>query len=374
MDGVRFCFFASLQFISRRKLTLLFAMSVLLTTGCAHFREWHKNGYKVGPNYGRPDTDVACNWIDTQNTKLIRNQAVNAEWWASFNDPVLNELVLEGYEQNLTLKQAGTRILEARAIRGIAVGGLFPQTQRAFADYSHNIRSIQGVNIPTPNRNYSIWDGGLNMAWEIDFWGRYRRQIEAADAELDVSIENYDDAIVTLLSEIASTYIEIRTAQTRLSFAKANVTALGGSLEIADIRFKNGAAPELDVFQSRTILSQTEALIPTLEIDLRRANNRLCVLLGRPPEDLVVQLPPAALPKPPAEVAVGLPANLLRQRPDVRSAERSLAAQCARIGVAESEFYPHLTINGTVGVQAQQFNGLFQNGSGFGSVGPSTLR
>lgn len=347
---------------------MLVALLVLLS-GCTSFKTYCKNGFKVGPNYGRPQVNVADDWID--KSKLLRRQANDAaQWWLVFNDPVLDELVLEGYAQNLTLRQAGARILEARAVQGIAIGGLFPQTQQANASYTHTLRSNRAVTIPSATRNFSNWQTGLNMSWEIDFWGRYRRLIEASAAELDATVENYDDVLVTLLADVAQAYIEIRSLQKRIELAEANVKALGGSRDIAKRRFELGATSEVDLLQAQTILSQTEALIPRLQADLRVVNNRLCILLGRPPEDLIIQMPSAPIPNPPLEVAVGIPADLIRRRPDVRQAERLLAAQCARIGVAEADLYPHIAINGTVGVSAQQFGDLFRSGAGYGTVGP----
>jgi len=347
---------------------MLLSLLVLLC-GCTNFRTYCKNGFKVGPNYGRPQVDVANDWID--QSKLLRRQANDAaQWWLVFNDPILDELILEGYSQNLTLRQAGARILEARAVQGIAIGGLFPQVQQANGSYTHTLRSNRAVTIPSPTRNFSNWQTGLNMSWELDFWGRYRRLIEASSAELDASVESYDDVLVTMLADVAQAYIEIRSLQKRIELAEANVKALGGSRDIAKARFDAGATSEVDFLQAQTILSQTEALIPRLQADLRVSNNRLCILLGRPPEDLIIQMAAAPIPNPPLEVAVGIPADLIRRRPDVRQAERLLAAQCAQIGIAESDLYPHIAINGTLGVSSQQFGNLFRNGAGYGTVGP----
>lgn len=198
---------------------MLLSLLVLLT-GCTNFRTYCKNGFKVGPNYGRPQVDVAQDWID--QSKLLRRQASDtAQWWLVFNDPVLDELILEGYAQNLTLRQAGARILEARAVQGIAIGGLFPQVQQANGSYTHTLRSNRAITIPSASRNFSNWQTGLNMSWEIDFWGRYRRLIEASSAELDASVESYDDVLVALLADVAQAYIEIRSLQKRIELAFA---------------------------------------------------------------------------------------------------------------------------------------------------------
>lgn len=351
-----------------RRWRMLLPLLVLLT-GCTSFKTYCKNGFKVGPNYGRPQVAVAPDWIDQSN--LLRRQANDAaQWWLVFNDPILDELILEGYAQNLTLRQAGARILEARAVQGIAIGGLFPQVQQANGSYTHTLRSNRAITIPSADRHFSNWQTGLNMSWEIDFWGRYRRLIEASSAELDATVENYDDVLVTLLADVGQAYVEIRTLQKRIELAESNVKALVGSRDIAKARFDAGATSEVDLLQAQTILSQTEALIPRLQADLRVANNRLCILLGRPPEDLVIQMASSPIPNPPLEVAVGIPADLIRRRPDVRQAERLLASQCARIGIAEADLYPSLSINGTIGVSAQQFDDMFRAGSGYGTIGP----
>ena len=193
-------------------------------------------------------------------------------------------------------------------------------------------------------------------AWELDFWGRFRRAVEVADAELDASIENYDDVLVLLLAEVASSYVEMRTFQERLSYAVKNVASQENSLRIAEDKLRQGAATQRDVEQARTVLEQTRALVPQFEEGERLANNRLCVLLGLPPQDLVAMgLGEASVPQTPPEVAVGIPADLVRRRPDVRRSEREVAAQSARIGIAESDLYPHISINGTFGVAAARF-------------------
>jgi NodT family efflux transporter outer membrane factor (OMF) lipoprotein len=300
-----------------------------------------------------------------------------------FNDPVLNALVEDAHRQNLTLREAGFRIAESRALLGFAVGNIFPQQQDAFGSYNRTQRSLQvgalggaggaggslgGISIP---RNFSVWTLGTQLAWELDFWGRFRRAIEAADAQLDASIENYDDVLVILIADVASTYVEIRTLEERLRFARNNVTNQTGSLNLAKIRLEEGAASKLDVTQAQTNLSQTEAAIPVLETQLRQAHNRLCVLLGAPPEDIARQLGSARIPVAPPEVAVGVPAELIRRRPDIRRAEREVAAQSARIGMAEADLYPAFTINGSIFVQANEFSNLFKSSAIGGNVGPS---
>lgn len=339
---------------------------LIVFTGCTGPRQWVANGFKVGPEYRKPVAPVAVDWIDAHDVRVRTERAEHAAWWTVFNDPVLSDLVAAAYRQNLTLREAGFRILEVRALRAIAVGSLFPQSQTANASYSHNL--VPGTG---PDRHFSLWNGSLNLAWEVDFWGRFRRAVEAADADLDASVENYDDVLVTLVADVAITYVEIRSFQRRLELVRQNVEAQRGTYTNAANRLKVGEGNDIDVQQAKSNLAQTEAIVPQLETGLRLSQNQLCLLLGIPPEDLVSRLPKMPIPDAPVNVVVGVPADLLRRRPDVRRAERQLAAQCARIGIAEAELYPHIVLTGNVGVVGSQFDDLFRGGASFGSVGPS---
>ncbi|TWT34408.1 efflux transporter outer membrane subunit [Blastopirellula retiformator] len=350
-----------------RSLRLGLVWGVLLCIGCTSPRQWVANGFKVGPNYQTPCAPVTHDWIDADDKRVLDDPVQGADWWAtSFNDPVLNELVAEAYNQNLTVQQAGARIMQARALRQIAIGGLFPQQQALGASYSHNLTTGAGFD-----RHFSSWSGSFGLAWEVDFWGRYRRAVEAADADLDAAVFEYGDVVVTLVADVAATYIDIRTLQTRLELVKLNVENQRQTYDITEIRFKNGESSEVDVQQAKSSLVQTEALVPQVETTLRQSQNQLCVLLGMPPEEILELLGPGKIPTVKSEIALGIPAASLLQRPDVRRAERQLAAQSALIGVAESDLYPHITLSGTVGRRGNQFKELFRSGSGFGSVGPS---
>ncbi|PQO25566.1 transporter [Blastopirellula marina] len=351
----------------RKGLVLLLALFGVGGVGCTSPQDWFANGFKVGPNYCTPSAPVAQDWIDA-NDKRVINDPVNATaWWATaFNDPVLNQLVTEAYTQNLTVRQAGARIMQARALRQIAVGNFFPQQQALSAEYSHNLTTGSGFD-----RHFSVWRGSFALAWEIDFWGRYRRAIESADADLDAAIYDYGDVVVTLVADVAATYIDIRTLQTRLELVKLNVENQRKTYELTEIRFRNGESSEVDVQQAKSSLVQTESLVPQVETSLRQSQNQLCILLGMPPELILEMLGDGKIPDVKSEIALGIPAATLLQRPDVRRAERDLASQSAVIGVAESELYPHITLVGTVGRSANQFKDLFRAGSGFGSVGPN---
>lgn len=344
---------------SRITASLVASLLLAVGPGCTSLRQWADNGFRVGPNYGRPEAPVASQWIDYANPRDEGGETDLSRWWQVFNDPVLDQLVEAAYDQNLSLRVAGARILEARAQRQIAAGNLWPQFQEVFGDYSRNKLSSATAN-PPPELWFSNWETGFNLAWELDFWGRFRRAIEASDAELNASIENYDDVLVILLADVATNYLEFRTFQERLTYARQNVEIQKKALQLAEDKFSAGAATERDVQQARQILEQTQALVPRLEIGARRANNALCVLLGIPPRDLAEILGrTGTIPATPENAAVGIPADLVRRRPDLRRAEREVAAQSARIGIAEADFYPRLSLIGTLGVQADQFGDMF---------------
>ena len=329
---------------------------------------------QVGPNYAPPGANVAESWVEANDPRLLGAGPDNACWWTAFGDPTLNQLVAQAAEQNLTLKTAGLRILEARAERGVAEGNLFPQQQEATAQYSRNAMSANAYPfniIPLPTYSYDNWSAGFDAAWELDFWGRFRRAVEAADVHLDAQVEGYDNVLVLLQAEVATNYIQMRAYEERLELARKNVALQTETLRIVTLRQQQGLVTDLDVEQATTNLGTTESLIPTLRAGHRRAQNRLCVLLGEPPYRLTERLnSPGAIPLPPQEVVVGIPAELLRRRPDLRQAEREAAAQSARIGIAESEFYPHMAITGTIGLQAQQASQLFESNSLVGAIGP----
>jgi NodT family efflux transporter outer membrane factor (OMF) lipoprotein len=352
----------------------------VLVCGCTTPSEYVHNGFKVGPNYCPPGAPVADNWIDATD-KRVRNETDDlAHWWRVFNDPTLEGLIGDAYQQNLTLREAGFRVLAARAQVGIAIGNLFPQQQYAFGDYSHNTLSTetannivsfgQGLGLPA-QRNFSQWDYGFGIGWELDFWGRFRRAVEANEAQLGASIADYDDALVTLLGDVAYNYVLYRTLQEQIAFTRYNVDIQRQTLTIVEARFRAGTTGELDVHQSVSTLAQTEAGIPELEISLRQAANRLCILMGIPPQDLQARLGTAPIPVAPRDAAVGIPAELLNRRPDVRRAERTAAAQSAQIGIAEADFYPAISIVGTIGYSAQEFPNLFQQAAFDGTIGPS---
>ena len=354
--------------ISTRAIALGLAGALALgATGCTSLRDYVHNGFKVGPEYAPPCGPVAEHWIDAADARVHSQTDDISHWWTAFNDDTLNNLVLTAYRQNLTLREAGSRILEARATLGIAEGNLFPQVQTANGSFT---RSRSAGAFGLSGASSSRWSFGFNEAWELDFWGRFRRAIESNDDLLEASVADYDNVLVTLIGDVATNYITIRTDQERIRLLKENVEIQRVVWELGKRRLMQGAINELNVQQAESNLKQTMAQIPATEIDLRLASNRLCVLLGIPPKDLTPDLGDGSIPFTPSEVVVGIPADLLRRRPDVRRAERTAAAQFEQIGIAEAQWYPAFSILGNLGWQASTFSGLFKGNAFNGSVGP----
>jgi NodT family efflux transporter outer membrane factor (OMF) lipoprotein len=308
----------------------LLVLGMLAGTGCM----------KVGPDFVRPDAKVLNQWLEVDETRIRAAPADYKEWWKAFNDPILDKVVHMAYEQNLPLRVAGVRVLEARARLAIAVGQEYPQTQQAFGDAAHIRESERAPTSPQQSKgvdfDYRQAQVGGTASWELDFWGKFRRAVESADASFLGSIAAYDSALVTLTADVARTYVLIRTIEE--------------SLRIARVRFQGGATSERDVQQALTLLYNTQSTIPQLETNLRQAQNALSILLGLPPSQLGdVLAGGSAIPTAPLEVAIGIPADLLRRRPDVVNAELQAAAQCALIGFAKAELFPAFSLNGTFG-------------------------
>ncbi|MCL7985592.1 MAG: efflux transporter outer membrane subunit, partial [marine benthic group bacterium] len=341
----------------------------------------------VGPDYEPPDltTTVPDQWHSVVETEMAADTTDLEMWWLSFNDQLLTDLIRRAEFGNLDLQAAVGRVAEARAIRGIAQGEYWPDIVLGGA-YSYQKLSengLQGAASATPPDGeegggnplladpIDSWVFGLDLSWEIDLFGRIRRTVEASDAQLQASVEDYRDVLVTLYAEVGSAYVDARTFQTRLDFATQNVEAQQYSLELTRDRFDAGLTSALDVAQAEQNLAQTESTIPLLQIGLEASLNRLAVLLGEAPGDLHGELSAySGLPGPDDKVAYGIPADLLRRRPDIRQAERLLASQTARIGIATADLYPTLSLGGTVGLEALEFEDLGDGGSLFWSIVP----
>jgi NodT family efflux transporter outer membrane factor (OMF) lipoprotein len=307
----------------------------------------------VGPDYLKPAAPQPEEWLVSPDAEYDTSETDLSAWWRIFNDPVLDTLVDIAYRQNLTLQATGIRILEARAQLGIAIGNQYPQTQQASGGVSVDKTSRNLVNAASAERFSTNYDVGFDAAWELDFWGKFRRSVQSGVADLESSIANYDDNLVFLTSEVASTYIDLRTAEERLAVARGNVKIQTESLRLAQAQYDAGAVYELDVFQAEALLRSTEATIPGFESGIRQAKNALAILLGRLPGEIDAVIgDPGNIPSVPAEIAIGFPAELMRRRPDIRLAERQLASQSAQIGVAKADLFPRFSLFGTIGLAA----------------------
>jgi len=352
-----------------RRWFVLLGLTVL-SCGCTSLTDFVNNGFKVGPNYQRPPAPLETAWIDAANPRVKSVPADYSAWWTAFNDPVLNDLVKTAYAQNVNLRTAATRVLEARAQRAIAAGEMFPQQQAASGAFTHTQVSNNLANVP-PHRFFDDWSTGAGISWEIDFWGKIRRTVESATDLVESSVDDYDNVMVSLIGDVATAYVQYRIYEQQIIYTQQNIDIQRASLKIATQRWKAGQTGELGVVQSTSLLEQLESIIPVLETAKRLANNQLCVLLGLPPTELAPRLGQALIPITPPEVIVGIPADLIRRRPDLRSAERQVAAQNAQIGVAQANFYPAFFINGTLGYEAKDLARLFTPSSFTGSVGPA---
>jgi NodT family efflux transporter outer membrane factor (OMF) lipoprotein len=336
---------------------------------------------KVGPNFKTPSTTVEQQWMEINNPQITAAATEYKDWWQVFSDPALSRLIDIAYRENLQLQAAGIRVLEARAQLGIAIGDWYPQTQQAFGSISRNeigsgvgfgafgARSSGGSTTGTGSGTatststassssgktltYKESELGMRASWELDFWGKFRRAIEAARMSLFSSVAAYDSALVSLTADVASDYVTICTLKERLKIAEENADIQKESLEIAQARFQAGATGERDVQEALSLLRATQATIPALEASLQQTRNALAILLGKTPADLDQGLAgPCPIPSAPPHVAVGIPVDLLRRRPDIRQAEYQAAAQSAQIGFAKAQLYPAFSLTGTFQVLA----------------------
>lgn len=338
-------------------------MLSLLTASCA-----------VGPDYVRPKVALNAGWSETRDARLGADP-VDVAWWKSFNDPVLEQLIEVAYHQNLPLQIAGLRILEARAQLGIAIGLSYPENTGPIATGSAVGLSDHGPNTAIADKRFGQYEVGFDAVWEVDVWGRFRRGVWAADANYLATVADYDDALVSLSAEVAREYVLIRTFEVLIAQAEQNAKIQEEALQIAEARFRNGATSELDVTQAQNLLETTRSTIPDLQGQLRQTENALSTLLGQP-TGFVRQIlgNPADIPAPPAKVAVSVPAEMIRRRPDIRAAELRAIAQCNRIGVAKAEMYPRFVLFGMIGTQTSSHGGPPSNNSKLTDIfGPGSL-
>lgn len=317
---------------------------VFLLAGC----------FQVGPVYKEPVVKTEKKWLTDPDSTVTAEAMVDPRWWsASFNDPQLDHLLDLALKQNLSLISAGLRVLQAQQQLAIAIGNQYPQQQQLSGSSSR-----QKANATTYN-NYSL---GFNIGWEADLWGRFRYQVESAAAGLDGSVAAYDGVLISLVSQVAQNYVLLRTNQQRLDVARENIQLQEKSLQIARAKLRAGEVSELDVDQAESLLHNTRASVPSFEASVQQRKNSLAILLGTTPaqfNELLIKKEP--IPKTVVTVAVGMPQDLIRRRPDVRQAERQLAAQSANIGFAVTDLYPHLTIGGAIGTSSIHSSDLFTN-------------
>jgi multidrug efflux system outer membrane protein len=328
------------------------ALSALILAGCA-----------AGPDYVEPDLTAPDAWTCAIELEMSSATPDLEAWWTALGDTALVSLIAQADTSNLGAAAALARLEEARAAAGIARGAYWPRVD-ARGNYTRAKLSEQSSpgNV-TGGGPDDLWEAGFDATWEIDVFGRNRRLNEAALASWEASVEGYRDALVTLYAEVASNYVLVRTLQTRLDYATANVKALESTAQLTQDRYDAGLTSLLDVTRAQSNLASTRASIPSLEADLEAALNRMAVLLGQAPGSLHGRMAASTpLPQAPDSLLVGLPAELLRRRPDVRRAERQLAAQTARIGVASADLYPTFSISGFLGLEATDFGDLTGDG------------
>lgn len=328
----------------RKPLILLPVLGTLAlaAAGCA----------TVGPDFEQPEVDLPSAWLDVERMALDTSAAELAEWWTVLDDPVLDALIGRAVANNNNLRIAGLRVLEAQARLGIALGNRYPQVQVATGDATAvgTSENVAGSTTDTDTVQVNL---GASASWEIDFWGRFRRGIEAADAQLLASTASFDDLTVLVIAQVADTYALMRAAEEQLALARDSLAIQQRSYDIAEVLYRNGQNSELDALQAKTLLLGTEASIPSLEQTILQTRNVLAVLLGMAPMDMTELLGESgSLPDLPVSISYGVPADLLRQRPDVRAAEFGAMAQSAAVGVATADLYPSFSLNGFLGLSA----------------------
>jgi len=301
----------------------------------------------VGPDFVRPDAPQNPAWLEAEIGAFETSPAELVGWWRTLEDPVLDELIEAAHRHNNNLEIAGLRVLEAQANLGIATGLKYPQAQVAVGDATALGASESAANTAAGDLEFTQYNLGAGVSWELDFWGRFRRGVEAADAALLASVADYDDLLVLLTAQVVDVYVVVRTTEEQLRLAKDSLAIQERSYEIVDVLFRNGDSSELDALQAKTLLLSTRASIPPLEAALKQARNALAILLGETPGDIETRLKgEGLLPVVPETVLVGVPADLLRQRPDVRAAEYRARAQNALVGVATADLYPRTVSRG----------------------------
>ena len=336
-------------------------LPIVLLAGCA-----------VGPNYKRPQTSVAASFANSLTNVATADEAVLATWWKGFEDTRLNDLVDRAIAHNHDLRIATANLKEARALRRLTTYDLAPTVQ-GNAGYQNSLlsKSAAPPGASRGNREFELYDASFDATWELDLFGRVRRSVQAANAQFSATEATRLDVLVSVTAEVARNYLELRGLQNRLAVARKNADVQTETLRITQSRLDGGRGTDFDVSRSGSLLNLTLSTIPPLDAAIQKTIHRIAVLIGQQPTALVAELsPPASLPTAMPAIALSNPESLLRHRPDIRAAERSLAAATARIGVATANLFPRVTFIGSVGLQAETFAVLGKNGADTWNFGP----
>jgi outer membrane protein, multidrug efflux system len=331
----------------------------------------------VGPDYVAPKPSLPESFAEAGRTSEQVSEApfIDDAWWKNFEDGTLDTLVAQALKSAPDLAEAQARVREARALQGIAGAGRYP-TADATGEYTRNLGS---ENVPTgvppgglgPGVHSNLWQAGFDASWEIDIFGGIRRSIEAADANFQAVAADRADVTLTLLAEVARAYIELRGAQRRIEVARKNLAIERDLLALTQSLLSAGLAPRQDALRAEAQVRDIQAAIPEFETDARAAVYRIAALINRPFADVSAELSePRPIPQLAAQVPVGLPSDLLKRRPDVRAAERRIAAANARIGIARADLYPHFSLTGTAGLESLSFSSFGNVSSGYYQIGP----
>ncbi len=322
----------------------------------------------LGPDYQEPDVTWLKDWqpsaYGTTADQPAAKQADLRFWWQIFNDPALNRLIAEARQENLQLRIAGLRIFESMALLGIADSRLYPQLQQVGGAVNYVNNQFHGGDAPASDQSFGAYNIGFNLGWELDFWGRFKRGIESADAAFFASVANQQDIQVLISAQVADLYYAYRTTEARIEIAHKNAEIQKRSYEITATLYKNGEQSELDLQQAKTQYLATLSGIPELEISLLKIRNSMAALLGRAPGDLPeFDTPDYKLPAISSDSIHYIPANLLNRRPDIRAAAWQVAAQSAQIGIAEADYYPAISLLGSIGWSGNSLSGSSNTGS-----------
>ena len=340
-----------------RSGSLLLLGAVFFITGCA-----------VGPDYTPPEMEMPQQWPEDSEFSTVTDQNSNEGWWKIFADEELDKLVEQAVQNNRDVKAAVYRVEASRVLRD-ATGGQYYPTIDATGSYTRSL--FRALQFPAPEEPIDIYSTGLDFLWEIDLFGRIKRSIQSSEASYQASIEDCRDVMVTLLADVCSNYIDLRTVQARIEYLNSNIQIQTRTLELTRNLYQAEIVGELDVRQAELNLADTKSQLPTLLISEEASLNALSVLIGQLPGRLKSELGSGKVPAAAKDnIAIGLPVDLLRLRLDIRRAERRLAAQTARIGVAKADLYPALQLSGSFNIESVEFRGLGNiNNKGY-SFGP----